>query len=60
MLAMVKHEYILQTVDKPLLELERVSPNRLVIVILGGFFGGVLACLIVVLGFNFLSSRNEQ
>jgi uncharacterized protein involved in exopolysaccharide biosynthesis len=49
MLAEVRDEYVLKTIDPALPPEERASPNRALICIIGTLLGGMLACLFVLL-----------
>ena len=51
MLAKVRPEYALTTLDKPLIPEEKSAPNRLLIVILSTLLGGTLGTLIILIRF---------
>jgi len=49
MLADVNEDYVFKVVDPPYISLQPISPNRKLLVVLGGFFGGCISILILLL-----------
>jgi LPS O-antigen subunit length determinant protein (WzzB/FepE family) len=57
MLAKVRHEYALTTLDAPLVPEEKSSPNRSLIVIISCLFGVMLGSIIILIRFYAFNLR---
>ena len=59
MLAKVNPEYVLTTIDPPLIPELKSKPNRLLMVILGALMGSILSVLILFLRWHMWSNTND-
>ena len=59
MLAKVNPEYVLTTIDPPLIAETKSKPNRAIICIIGTFLGGIFSILIIFIRYFVFHKKNE-
>jgi LPS O-antigen subunit length determinant protein (WzzB/FepE family) len=59
MLAKVNPEYVLTTIDPPVIAETKSRPNRAIICILGTFLGGILSILIILIRYFGFNKKDE-
>lgn len=64
MLSNIREEFLLKTIDPPVIPEIRISPNRMFICVMGVFFGFILSIFISLISHlvksNFFSSKNSN
>ena len=60
MLANVREEYVLESIEDPFVPEERHSPNRVIFLIVGAILGLVFGALIPIIRFNFLNQNTRE